>query len=120
MTASRKANRNNYCCKPQGKLFHDVTRQISDSNDISSHSRRGAKRSIKRAAGPNILRETESIEPNVPFTYLRSRPQGIRKILCSFWFALPANDLSSLKPPWPQLARNGRKHNSRDCNILCG
>ena len=45
---------------------------------------------------------------------------GIRRILCSFNFALADSDCSSFSPPMPQLARNGRKHNSRDCNILCG
>src|SRR5579859_5914124 len=45
---------------------------------------------------------------------------GIRRILCSFSFALPDNFCSSFKPPMPQLARIGRKHSSRDCSILCG
>lgn len=47
-------------------------------------------------------------------------PQGIRKILCSFIFALPDTFCSSFNPPMPQLARNGRKHNSRDCSTLWG
>ena len=43
---------------------------------------------------------------------------GIRRILCSFSFALPDNFCSSFKPPMPQLARNGKKHSSRDCSSL--
>jgi hypothetical protein len=46
--------------------------------------------------------------------------QGIRRILCSFCFELAESDCSSSRLPVPHLARNGRKHNSRDCNILCG
>ena len=34
--------------------------------------------------------------------------------------ALPASACSSFNPPMPQLARNGRKHNSRDCSVLWG
>jgi hypothetical protein len=49
-----------------------------------------------------------------------STAQGIRRILCSFSFALPDNFCSSFKPPMPQLARNGRKHSSRDCSSLWG
>jgi len=45
---------------------------------------------------------------------------GIRNILCSFCFELAANACNSFNPPIPQLARIGRKHNSRDCSILWG
>jgi hypothetical protein len=45
---------------------------------------------------------------------------GIRRILCSFCFELAARPCNSFNPPIPQLARNGKKHNSRDCSTLCG
>jgi len=70
-----------------------------------------------REGGPTADTATPLLTVHYP---LPTSFYGIRRILCSFSFALPDNFCSSFSPPMPQLARNGKKHNSRDCNSLWG